>query len=41
MTIKDFRWNGTAQGWARHAAHDEKMAQWLADAERQRESNAR
>ncbi len=37
MTIKDYRWNATAQGWARHAANDEKMAQWLEDAERQRE----
>jgi hypothetical protein len=36
MTIKDYRWNATAQGWARHAANDEKMAQWLAEAERQR-----
>ena len=34
MTIKDYRWNGTAQGWARYAANDEKMAQWLAEAER-------
>lgn len=33
MTIKDYRWNGTAQGWARYAANDEKMAQWLAEAE--------
>ena len=37
MTITDHRWNGTAQGWARHAANDEKMAQWLEEAERQRE----
>jgi hypothetical protein len=37
MTIRDHRWNGTAQGWARHAANDEKMAQWLEAAERQRE----
>ncbi len=37
MTIKDYRWNGTAQGWALHAMKDEKMAQWLEDAERQRE----
>ena len=37
MTIKDYRWNATAQGWARYAAKDEKMAQWLEDAERQRE----
>lgn len=37
MTIKDYRWNSTAQGWARYGAKDEKMAQWLEDAERQRE----
>ena len=37
MTIKDHRWNATAQGWARYAAEDAKLAQWLADAERQRE----
>lgn len=35
MTIKDYRWNSTARGWALYAAKDEKMAQWLADAERQ------
>ena len=35
MTIRDYRWNATAQGWARHAANDEKMAQWLEEAERQ------
>jgi hypothetical protein len=27
MTIKDYRWNSTAAGWARYAANDEKMAQ--------------
>jgi hypothetical protein len=37
MTIRDYRWNATAEGWARHAAKDEKMAQWLEDAERRRE----
>jgi hypothetical protein len=37
MTIKDYRWNSTAQGWAFYALKDEKMAQWLEDAERQRE----
>ena len=37
MTIKDYRWNSTAQGWARYGAKDEKMAQWLDEAERQRE----
>jgi hypothetical protein len=37
MTIKDYRWNSTAQGWARYAAKDEKMAHWLENEERQRE----
>ncbi len=37
MTIKDYRWNSTAQGWARYAAKDEKMAQWLAEAEQSRQ----
>ncbi|HEY6454195.1 MAG TPA: ankyrin repeat domain-containing protein [Steroidobacteraceae bacterium] len=33
MTIKDYRWGGTAAGWAYHALKNEKMAQWLADAQ--------
>ena len=37
MTIKDYRWNSTARGWALYAAKDEKMAKWLEDAERRRE----
>jgi hypothetical protein len=37
MTIKDYRWNSNALGWARYAAKDEKMVQWLEDADRQRE----
>jgi hypothetical protein len=37
MTMRDYRWNATAQGWALHAAKDEKMAQWLENAERRRE----
>ena len=37
MTVKDYRWNATAIGWARHGNNDEKMAQWLEDAKRQRE----
>ena len=41
MTIRDHRWNGTAQGWALHAAKDEKMGQWLENAQRQRERRAR
>ena len=35
--IKDYRWNSTAAGWARFGNNDEKMAEWLEDAERQRE----
>jgi hypothetical protein len=36
MTIKDYRWDSTAIGWARYGKSDEKMAQWLEEAERQR-----
>jgi hypothetical protein len=38
MTITDYRWNAPAKGWARYAARDETMAQWLEDAERRRQS---
>jgi hypothetical protein len=38
MTIKDYRWDSNAVGWARHGKSDEKMAQWLKEAERQRET---
>jgi hypothetical protein len=37
MTIKDYRWNATARGWALYAAKDEQMAQWLGHAERAHE----
>ena len=37
MTVKDHRWNSTAQGWAEYAAEDTKLAHWLAEAERRRE----
>ena len=37
MTIKDYRWNSDARGWARYGKKDEKMAQWLEEAERKRE----
>ena len=37
MTILDYRWGATAQGWARYAAKDEKMAQFLGDAQQRRE----
>jgi hypothetical protein len=40
MTIEDFRWNSTATGWARYGKNDEKMAQWLEDAERRRRDGA-
>jgi hypothetical protein len=40
MTIKDYRWNSTAQGWALYGKKDRKMAQWLEDAERQRKQGA-
>jgi hypothetical protein len=36
MTITDYRWRSTAQGWARYGKNDHAMAQWLEDAERQR-----
>ena len=37
LTITDYRGGSTAAWWARHALRDEKMAQWLEEAERQRE----
>ena len=37
MTIRDYRWGATAQGWALYAAKDEKMAQWLREAQARRE----
>jgi hypothetical protein len=37
MTIIDYRWGGTAQGWAFHAANDPKMARWLEQAQRLRD----
>jgi len=36
MTIKDYRWDSDARGWARYGKSDEKMAQWLEAAARQR-----
>jgi hypothetical protein len=41
MAIVDYRWDATAQGWAYHAAKDEKMAQWLAEAHQRREQASR
>jgi len=39
MTILDYRWRSTAQGWASHAVNDEKMAKWLSEAQ-QRQGKA-
>jgi ankyrin repeat protein len=36
MTIKDYRWDSTARGWALFGKKDEKMAAWLEEAERHR-----
>ncbi len=33
MTIRDYRWGVTAEGWARVAAKDEKLGQFLQDAQ--------
>ncbi len=36
MSIRDYRWNATAEGWALHATKDVHMAEFLARAERSR-----
>ena len=36
MTIRDYRWDATAEGWARVAANDEKLGQFLQDAQQSR-----
>jgi hypothetical protein len=41
MTIKDYRWDSTARGWAFYGKNDPEMAEWLEEAERQREPKAR
>jgi hypothetical protein len=41
MTIADYRWGSTAEGWARYAANNEKMAQWLAEKQREKEPRRR
>jgi hypothetical protein len=40
MTIHDYRWHATATGWAAVAAKDEKMAQWLRDAQQRRDQTS-
>ena len=39
LTIRDHRWNGTAAGWAWHAANDQAMCKMLMDAEEERKSS--
>jgi hypothetical protein len=40
MTIRDYRWNATAEGWAAVAAKDATMAQWLHEQQKQREQTS-
>jgi hypothetical protein len=40
MTIKDYRWDSNAAGWARYGKSDEQMALWLEEAERERKQGA-
>ena len=37
MTIRDYRWNSTAEGWARYGANNPTMGDWLAEAQRRRD----
>jgi len=37
MTICDYRWNSTAEGWARYGANNPALRDWLAEAERRRD----
>jgi hypothetical protein len=37
MTIRDYRWKATAEGWAAVAAKDQKLARFLRDAQQRRE----
>jgi hypothetical protein len=41
LTIRDYRWNATAHGWALYGKNDETMARWLEDAERRRTASPR
>ena len=38
MTIRDYRWNSTAEGWARYGANNPAMGDWLAEAEWRRDT---
>ena len=41
MTVHDYRWGATAVDWAAVAAKDEKLAQWMRDAQQRREQASR
>jgi hypothetical protein len=41
LTLRDHRWNGTAAGWAWHAANDQAMCKMLTDAAEERKSGGR
>jgi ankyrin repeat protein len=41
MTIHDYRWRATAAGWAAVAAKDDKLAQWMRDAQQRRDQTSR
>ena len=36
MTIRDYRWGGTAEGWAYHVGKDRRMHEFLATAQQER-----
>jgi hypothetical protein len=40
MTIRDYRYDATAEGWARYAARNESMADFLAAAEQERDKGS-
>jgi hypothetical protein len=40
MTVRDYRWDGTAEGWAYYAVKDKDMAEFLARAERARKAQS-
>jgi hypothetical protein len=40
MTIEDYRWGGTAQDWAYHAAKNQRMVDFLATAARKQKERS-
>ena len=40
LTIVDYRWGGTAQGWASYFG-EEKVAQWLEEAQKLQQQSSR